>query len=349
MFMLAVSVLLVAILIHAYYERTMKPPEPRICGTPNGPPVTSPRIKLSDGRHLAYREKGVPKQVAKHKVILVHGFNSSKDIYLPLSQEVVDELGLYVLTYDRAGYGESDPNPKRSVKTEAFDIQELADQLELGQKFYLIGLSIGTHPVWGCLRYLPHRLAGVTMVVPVINFWWPSFDPELANRIFKKQLKRDQWKLRISHYTPGLVYWWMTQKIFPYCSIMQGHSILGNRRDVQTIKQMSHVPMPHEHKIRQQGDFESLHRDLMVHFGRWEFDPMEMKNPFPEKEGCGVYLWQGREDKLVPYELQRYLAEKLPWIKYFEVEDGGHLMIHEPGLCEAIFRQLLLGQQPSLQ
>lgn len=327
----------------------MRPPEPRICGTPHGPPVTSPRIKLSDGRNLAYRERGVPKKLAKHKAILVHGFNSSKDLYLPLSQEVLDELGLYLVTYDRAGYGESDPNPKRTVKTEAFDIQELADKLELGQKFCLIGLSIGTHAVWACLKYIPHRLAGVTLVVPVINFWWPSFNPELVKRVFQKQLKRDQWKLRISHYAPGLVYWWMTQKIFPYCSIMQGHPILGNRRDVQTIKQMPHVPMPHEHKIRQQGDFESLHRDLRVHFGRWEFDPMEMKNPFPENEGCRVYLWQGREDKLVPYELQRYLANKLPWINYFEVADGGHLMIHEPGLCEAIFRQLLLGQPPSLQ
>lgn len=39
-------------------------------------------------------------------------------------QEVMDEMCLYVVTFDRAGYGESDPNPKRNVKSEAFDIQE---------------------------------------------------------------------------------------------------------------------------------------------------------------------------------------------------------------------------------
>lgn len=64
---------------------------------------------------------------------------------------------MYILTFDRAGYGESDPNPKRSVKSEAFDIQELADQLNLGPKFYLIGVSIGTYSVWACLKYIPHR------------------------------------------------------------------------------------------------------------------------------------------------------------------------------------------------
>ncbi|CAK7329103.1 unnamed protein product [Dovyalis caffra] len=36
-----------------------KPPPPNICGLPGGPPVTSPRIKLGDGRYLAYRERGV--------------------------------------------------------------------------------------------------------------------------------------------------------------------------------------------------------------------------------------------------------------------------------------------------
>lgn len=72
-------------------------------------------------------------------------------------QEVMNELGVCILTFDRAGYGESDPNPKRSVKSEAFDIQELADQLHLGPRFYLIGVSLGTYAVWACLKYIPHR------------------------------------------------------------------------------------------------------------------------------------------------------------------------------------------------
>lgn len=74
----------------------------------------------------------------------------------------MDKLGVYILSFDRAGYGESDPNPKRSVKSEAFDIEELADRLQLGPRFYLLGMSIGTHPVWSCLKYIPHRHATFT-------------------------------------------------------------------------------------------------------------------------------------------------------------------------------------------
>lgn len=90
------------------------------------------------------------------------------------------------------------------------------------------------------------RLAGVTLVVPVINYWWPSFPPELKNEAYKKQLKRDQCKLRIAHYAPALLYWWMTQKFFPYSSILQRHPIILNKRDLQTVQKMSQEPMPNE-------------------------------------------------------------------------------------------------------
>ena len=105
-----------------------------------------------------------------------------------------------------------------------------------------------TRILWNCCIKCC-RLAGVTLVVPVINFWWPSFPPKLMNEVYKKQLKRDQWKLWIGHYAPGLVYWWMTQKWFPYCSILQRHPILFNKRDVETIQKMSQVPMPDEVKL----------------------------------------------------------------------------------------------------
>ncbi|XLT56099.1 hypothetical protein HN873_048703 [Arachis hypogaea] len=65
--------------------------------------MISPRIKLRDGRHLAYLERGVSKDVAKYKIIIVHGFGSSKEMNFLASQELIDELGIYLLQYDRAG------------------------------------------------------------------------------------------------------------------------------------------------------------------------------------------------------------------------------------------------------
>lgn len=69
----------------------------------------------------------------------------------------MEKLQIYFLSYDRAGYGESDPNPKRTIKTDAMDIEELADQLKIGSKFYAFGPSLGGCLIWGFLKYIPHR------------------------------------------------------------------------------------------------------------------------------------------------------------------------------------------------
>ncbi|GMG98449.1 hypothetical protein Nepgr_000289 [Nepenthes gracilis] len=330
-------------LIWAY--KSITPPPPKICGKPNGPPVTSPRIKLSDGRNLAYKEHGVPRQSAKYRVIIVHGFDSSKDLYLPLSEEFMEKLGLYIVTYDRPGYGESDPNPKRTLKSETLDLEEFADKLQLGSKFYVVGLSMGNCIGWGCLKYIPHRLAGAALVVPLINYWWPSLPPKLSNDAYKQLPKSDQRMFWIAHHIPGLLYWWLTQKWFTSSIIVARDPIVFSKRDLETIKTMSQVPNPNECKVRQQGEYESLHRDLMVGFGSWEFEPMGLKNPFPENE-TNVHLWQGREDKLLSCQLQRFIAEKLPWIKYHEIAEGGHLIIHENAPCEAILKSLLPVEEP---
>lgn len=72
-------------------------------------------------------------------------------------QDIIDNLGIYILSFDKSGYGESDPNPNRTPKTIAYDIEELADQLELGSKFYVVGFSMGGQAVWSCLKYIPNR------------------------------------------------------------------------------------------------------------------------------------------------------------------------------------------------
>ncbi|KAL0437028.1 UNVERIFIED_CONTAM: hypothetical protein Sradi_0410700 [Sesamum radiatum] len=226
-------------------------------------------VRLGDGRHLAYKERGLPKEQAKHKIILVHAFGDSKGFKLPISEELLKELQIYLLQFDRAGYGESDPNPKRSVKSDALDIQELADKLQLGPKFYVIGISIGAYPVYGCLKYIPHS---------------PS--------------------------------------------------------DLEILEQLDGPQNEEQEKVKQQGTHESLYRDLMVGLGRWEFGPTDISNPFPNNEGY-VHMWQGYEDKVCRFEMNRYIAERLPWIQYHEVAGAGHLLIYKAAHCEAIFRALV--------
>ncbi|XP_022949170.1 uncharacterized protein LOC111452601 [Cucurbita moschata] len=334
---LALGVAFLVSFIGLIYVAFLKPPPSKICGSPNGPRVSSPRIKLNDGRHLAYKEFGVSKEKAQYKVIVCHGLRSCKDMDLPISQELMEELKLYLVIYDRAGHCESDPYPSRSIKTDTFDIQEVADKLELGTKFYVIGFSAGTYPVWGCVKYIPHRLLGAALVVPPVNFWWPSFPSALSQRLFTKlprSYKRTYW---IAYYTPWLMYWWMTQKWFENFNIRR----MLCDSDLAIIKRIEEHPKQNRCNPIQQGEYECNIRDLLCNFGKWEFDPMELSNPFHDNEGS-VHMWQGCEDYVVPIELNRFIAQKLPWIQYHELPNNGHLLVHEAHNLEVILRTLLV-------
>lgn len=50
----------------------------------------SQKIRLSDGRFLAYTERGVPRNLSDYRVIVVHGFGSTKEMNFMASQ--VDNL-----------------------------------------------------------------------------------------------------------------------------------------------------------------------------------------------------------------------------------------------------------------
>ena len=87
--------------------------------------------------------------------------------------------------------------------------------------------------------------------------------------------------------------------------------------------------------LREKVSFDTLRGDSMVAFDNWEFDPLKLSNPFPQNRSSD-HIWQGYEDKVVPSQIQRLVTQKLPWIQNHEVPDGGHLIVHYSGLCEAI-------------
>lgn len=328
----------------AWVYQTMHPLPPRICGTPGGPPITAPRIKLRDGRHLAYKNHGVSKEIAKYKIIFVHGSDTCRHDAIVPSTEIVEELELYMVSFDRPGYGESDPDPWRTVKSLALDIEELADQLGLGSKFHVIGFSMGGHGVWGCLKYIPNRLAGATLLAPVINYWWPGFPANLSEEAYHLQPPHDQWALRIAHYTPWLTFWWNTQNWFYSSSVVASMpEVIFSRQDIELLPKLA-GRQKYQAQVKQQGVHESILRDMKVGFGSWEFDPMDLKDPFPNNEGS-VHLWNGDEDLLVPVTLQRYISKRLPWIHYHEIPGAGHLFPYADGMIETIIKSLLFGEK----
>ncbi|KAL6616409.1 hypothetical protein ACP70R_038679 [Stipagrostis hirtigluma subsp. patula] len=326
------------------YQAT-RPPPAAILGAPGGPPITSPRVQLKDGRHLAYREAGVDRKTAKYKIIFFHGFASTKENSFPVSAGLVEELGIHLLFFDRAGYGDSDANPKRGLRSDATDVEELADALQLGDKFYVVGCSMGGYVAWSCLHYIPHRLAGAALVVPAVNYWWPA-PADVSTSAYGRLDARDRLAFWIAHHFPSLFYAWMTQKLFAMSPIVRGERDAFTDKDweilTETRRRERASGQVDPAKATQQGTYDSLCRDVTILFGTWDFDPTETKNPLPDGEGV-VSMWQGREDKIVRVEIQRYVAQKLPWVRYHEHPEAGHTLPDMDGVGDEIIRELLLG------
>ncbi|KAL9305425.1 putative alpha/Beta hydrolase [Arabidopsis thaliana] len=280
-------------------------------------PASSNRVKLRDGRFLAYKERGVPKEKAKYKIILVHGFGSSKDMNFSASKELIEELEVYLLFYDRSGYGESDSNTKRSLESEVEDIAELADQLELGPK-----------------------LSGVAFVAPVVNYRWPSLPKKLIKKDYRTGIIK--WGLRISKYAPGLLHWWIIQKLFASTSsVLESNPVYFNSHDIEVLKRKTGFPMLTKEKLRERNVFDTLRDDFMVCFGQWDFEPADLSISTKSY----IHIWHGKEDKVVPFQLQRCILQKQPLINYHEIPQGGHLIVHYDGICDTILRALLLKEE----
>lgn len=79
------------------------------------------------------------------------------------------------------------------------------------------------------------RLAGATLVAPVVNYWWPSFPANLSREAYYKQPVGDQWTLRVAHHIPWLTYWWNTQKYFPASSVVAQKLEIFSPQDLQLL------------------------------------------------------------------------------------------------------------------
>ncbi|XP_072062083.1 uncharacterized protein [Arachis hypogaea] len=79
----------------------------------------------------------------------------------------------------------------------------------------------------------------------------------------------------------------------------------------------------HVAQARQQGEYETLHRDLNIGFASVHL------------------LWHREEDLMVPAIVQRYIAENLPWIQYHELKGSVHLFPYLDGISDTIIKSLL--------
>src|SRR5215472_11391614 len=113
-------------------------------------------VHTRDGRTLAVEDCGDP----AGRPVLVHmGTPNSRHLYGPNVRDAA-ERGLRLIGYDRPGYGQSSPQPGRTVADCAGDVRAICAELGI-DRLAMWGISGGGPHVLACAALLPDLVTAI--------------------------------------------------------------------------------------------------------------------------------------------------------------------------------------------
>jgi pimeloyl-ACP methyl ester carboxylesterase len=130
-------------------------------------------LETPDGRTLAYATWGDPDGFP---ILSLHGTPGCRFNRWP-NEDLYARLGVYLVTHDRAGYGQSDRHHGRTVADEAADVAALADELGL-DRFGVTGGSGGGPHVLACAALLSDRIVRAACIVGVAPLGPPGLEED---------------------------------------------------------------------------------------------------------------------------------------------------------------------------
>lgn len=261
-------------------------------------------VKAPDGRRLAVETYGNP---AGYTVVLMHGSLGSRTGPV-VSPSMLHGMGINIISYDRPGYGYSDPHPGRRPIDSAADVAAILDTMGVVTDVSLIGRSGGG----------PHALACAATVEGVRNV------ALLASPAPRTALGE--------RYTTGL----------GHANRNDLAAVDRQADDIeQRVKQIQYDPVTHMNVI--EPDFApddhrvvrgNLRAEILaawseaVRFGPegwledirgnndWGFSPADVQ--------VSTLVWYGGQDPFVPPVNGRWLADNIPGAQEIYVPEASH-------------------------
>jgi pimeloyl-ACP methyl ester carboxylesterase len=271
------------------------------------------KVKMRDGRTLAYAEYGSP---SGRPIIYCHGVPSSRvEADLIVNGATAAALGLRVIVPDRPGMGHSDYQSGRRIVDWPDDALDLATALGL-DTFAVLGSSGGAPYAAACGARMPNRVR----VVGVLG----GVAPADAPGVFRSMSGPMRMMFRLARFAPAVL-----RGLFRL-------NLRGIRRGGPRASQRmaAWAPEP-DRSLLQRPEirdgfiacFEEACRqgsrgpvvDLGLIARPWGFDLAAVNVP--------VLLWHGERDRNVPVANGRYLAGAIPNCRATFYADDAHLSV----------------------
>jgi pimeloyl-ACP methyl ester carboxylesterase len=263
-------------------------------------PARLGEVELSDGRRLGWAEWG---PVQGSPVLLCHGAGTSRR--LGFGADVLEELGIRLVSADRPGLGASDPAPGRTLLSWADDVLELAAAREL-ESLAAVGYSQGAPFALACAA--AGLLRRVAVVCGTDELAHPAFaqalDPHLKGLIEAVRSDRPRAEAELAAMTPARL------------SEMVLSSASGIDREVYEATEFGSAYRAALAEGFGQGP-DGYVTDTILSLSPWPFDPAAIQ--------VAVDLWYGGLDTSPVHspDFGETLARRIPTAHRRFVPDGG--------------------------
>jgi pimeloyl-ACP methyl ester carboxylesterase len=275
--------------------------------------MTEVDVTLRDGRTLHVYDEGDP---AGFVVFEHHGTPGSGMSYPP-DLELARERGLRIVSYDRAGYGTSTPNPGRTVADVVADVEDVLDALDV-ERFATFGASGGGPHVLAVAALLPERCAAAAAIA--------SPTPWLAEGVDwlegQGEQNLEEWDAALKG--PEA----LETHLLPLADEIRAASA-DDLRDlmVTLLPPVDRDVLTGDRAVSAKANMD---RAVVVGVAGWRDDDIAFTRPWGfELESIRVpfLLWQGVQDKMVPAAHGRWLAARIPGVEAHISDADGHLSI----------------------
>jgi pimeloyl-ACP methyl ester carboxylesterase len=278
------------------------------------------RIKAPDGRTLAVQEDGDP----NGKPVLAHnGTPNSRQLY---ARHVVDAAarGIRLISYDRPGYGESDPQPGRTVASAADDVRTICSALGIS-RLATWGVSGGGPHVLACAALLPDLVAAAASLASLAPYpaegidWFAGMGQENV----------DDFKLTLNDPAAARA------------KAEEDRAAMLSASAADLGKQFATLLTPTDAAVMTGAVAEYLlfcARDgLAPGIEGWDEDGKAMAEPWGfavTDITVPVLLMHGRQDQFVPFGHGEWLAARIPGVEARLLDHDGHLTLTESRIGE---------------
>jgi pimeloyl-ACP methyl ester carboxylesterase len=269
--------------------------------------------QAADGRNLEYLVQGP----AAAPVLMFHVGTPNAATEFRSFLASASALGLRTVIYSRPGYGESSPRPGRTVADAIEDVETILDAIG-ATDFITLGWSGGGPHALACAALLPDRCRAAALLAGVAPY--PSDGLDFMAGMDEENVA--EFGAAIAGMAELTAF--LQPQVATFGQISGEHvsqSLQGLLADVDRAALTGEFADDMAAALRRAvlHGIDGWRDDDLAFIQPWGFDVAQIETP--------VSVWQGGEDRMVPYAHGKWLATHLPTATSHLPPGHGHLSL----------------------